>query len=167
MFLALMRPGTPRYWMPLGEKMVAPASNQATWLVPSSSSGTTIPVQAHMQSLNCMYLKLSRQRGRLLKLTCPNINNLLFMFYSDCFCLVYFITPLYKSFSCIRPTPLDVTQLALSSTKIKSFRKGHQIRPTPCNVLSNPSSPVLLDVTMTLRERGAHQGHRAWPSGRG
>ena len=43
MDLALMRPGMPRYWMPLGLKMVAPASNQGTWLVWSRSSGTTMP----------------------------------------------------------------------------------------------------------------------------
>lgn len=43
MLLALMSPGIPKYWMPFLEKMVAPASNQGTWLVPFSVSGTTHP----------------------------------------------------------------------------------------------------------------------------
>ena len=45
MFLALMRPGMPRYWMPLLPKMVAPALNHGTCFVPSNSSGTTEPAQ--------------------------------------------------------------------------------------------------------------------------
>jgi len=43
MLLALMSPGIPRYWIPFLEKIVAPASNQGTWLVPFRSSGTTHP----------------------------------------------------------------------------------------------------------------------------
>ena len=43
MDLALMRPGTPRYWIPFLSKMVAPAWNQGICLVPSRSSGTTQP----------------------------------------------------------------------------------------------------------------------------
>ena len=46
MLLALMSPGIPRYWMPFLLKMVAPASNQGTWLVPFSVSGTTHPAKS-------------------------------------------------------------------------------------------------------------------------
>ena len=49
MFLALMTPGTPRYWMPLLLKMVAPALNQGMCLVPSSSSGTMQPVHPRFE----------------------------------------------------------------------------------------------------------------------
>lgn len=51
MLLALMSPGIPRYWIPFLEKIVAPASNQGTWLVPFSSSGTTHPA-THQDNLN-------------------------------------------------------------------------------------------------------------------
>lgn len=46
--LALMSPGIPKYWMPFLEKIVAPASNQGTWSVPFSVSGTTQPEPAEM-----------------------------------------------------------------------------------------------------------------------
>ncbi len=53
MDLALMRPGTPRYWMPFLSKMVAPACHQATWFVPSSSSGTMQPAHTKLRHDSC------------------------------------------------------------------------------------------------------------------
>ena len=58
MFLALMSPGTPRYWMPGFEKILAPASNQGTWSVPSSSSGTIMPRAPSMACNRCPHSQL-------------------------------------------------------------------------------------------------------------
>lgn len=53
MFLALITPGTPKYWMPFLSKMVAPALNQGMCFVPSKSSGTMMPVLMHTSVSSC------------------------------------------------------------------------------------------------------------------